>query len=164
MILAVVLVSVIGVTWAVSAQYDATPTVGHKVSDENVTANVGAWTATDVPDYAIVIFDNETVTSSDGTTTYSEGLDYRWSTENGSIYVESGGSISDGETLLVDYAYTSKPQEARKLHGIISVPVNYVLPSSILIVLAVSVAGLTVAIVRYVGGGTGPSSSRNLGR
>jgi len=47
------------------------------------------------------------VTDSGGTTTYTEGTDYEVDTANGLLKVLSGGSITDGQALLVDYSYAA---------------------------------------------------------
>lgn len=51
---------------------------------------------------------NVTVTDSGGTTTYTAGTDYVLHADEGLIEVLSGGAITDGESLLVDYDYATQ--------------------------------------------------------
>lgn len=59
------------------------------------------------------------VTSSDGLTTFTEGAgnDYILHADEGLIEILSGGTITDGQALLVDYAYASQ-------HHISAAPAN----------------------------------------
>ena len=70
------------------------------VTDESVTAHLGRWSFLDHANVSSVV-----VTDSTGATTYVEGTDYEVDERQGGIRPLPGGSISDGDELLVDYAY-----------------------------------------------------------
>lgn len=160
LLFAVVLIGVVGIAWAVGAQYEQGPETNSTVLDESVVVDVGNWTAVDAPSYARRFLDDETVRNSSGAT-LTEGADYEWSTQNGSIYWYSGGSFTDGETGSVDYTYVAPTPEARAMKNIFSVPINVVLPVGVLIVLAFSVAGFAIGIygvLRKLNGSRGRGS------
>lgn len=46
---------------------------------------------------------NVVVTDSAGTTTYVEGTDYEVDLDEGALFIKKGGSITDGQDILVDY-------------------------------------------------------------
>jgi len=70
------------------------------VTDEAITAKLNRWIKLAHRNVSGVV-----VTNQDGTVTYAEGTDYRVDAATGRIYIDPAGSISDGATLLVDYAY-----------------------------------------------------------
>lgn len=158
LLLALVVIAVVGIAWAVGAQYEQSPETTSTVTGESITVDVGNWTRVDAPAYARHFHDNETVTNASGAPLV-EGTDYDWST-NGSIYWYSGGDFTDGETTTVEYAYSAPVEEARTLKRIFAVPINVVLPAGILILLGFSIAGLAIGVYRVLGslgsnGGTG---------
>ena len=71
------------------------------VTDESVTARLGKWVDLQ---YRNVNASSVTVTDSTGTTTYVEGTDYEINYRLGMLRALSGGAITDGQNLLVDYA------------------------------------------------------------
>jgi hypothetical protein len=141
LLFAVILVAVLGIVWAVGAQYEQAPETTTNVTDEAVVADVGNWTAVDAPDHARSFGDDEVITNSSGTQ-LTEGSDYDWNASAGEIYWYNTSSVSDGETMQADYSYTSKTEEARTARKILSVPINLILPAGLLIVVAMAVAGL----------------------
>jgi len=52
-------------------------------------------------DLGVRKIESATVTSEDGNTTYTEGVDYTLDTAAGIIYIEPNGSIADGSTIKV---------------------------------------------------------------
>lgn len=72
------------------------------VTDEVVTADHGVWVAMakkrQRPGTVVV-------TDSGGTTTYVEGTDYVIDYEDGALMALAAGSITDGQSLKVDYTY-----------------------------------------------------------
>jgi len=74
------------------------------VTDEAVTADDDTWVALD---YKRLTPGTVVVTTSPAGTTYTEGTDYVIDYAGGRIKTLSGGSISDGASLLVDYTYTA---------------------------------------------------------
>lgn len=149
LLLAFVVIGVVGVSWAVGAQYQHGPQTTETVASESITVDVGNWTPVNAPTYAQTFYDNETVRNSSGATLV-EGTDYKWSTTNGSIYWYSDGDFNDGATASVDYAYSAPTEESRTMKTIFTVPINVVLPSGVLIVLAFSIAGLAVGIYQVL--------------
>jgi hypothetical protein len=150
LLFAFVLIFIVGIAWAVGAQYEQAPGTNESVAGESITVDVGNWTAVDAPDYARSFYDNETVRNSSGAT-LTEGTDYEWSASNASIYWYSGGNFNDGETASVDYAYTAPVEQARVLKNVFAVPIEVVLPAGVLILLAFSIAGLAIGIYRALG-------------
>lgn len=73
---------------------------GDTVTDEAITGYVGQLARLAHPNPTSV-----TVTGTGGTPTYVAGTDYE--VRAGGIYVLSGGSISNGTALLVDYTYAT---------------------------------------------------------
>lgn len=69
-------------------------------STDSVAAQHDTWVSLDHEWLAEV---GETVTSSDGATTYDRGVDYELRPNAGELQALSTGSISDGETLSVEY-------------------------------------------------------------
>ena len=76
----------------------STSVPGSTVTDESHTAYPGAFIATEYPPDTI-----SAVTDASGTTTFTEGQDYE--VRPGGIFVLPSGSITPGQTLLIDYAY-----------------------------------------------------------
>lgn len=144
-VLALVLIGILGVTWAVSAQYGATPEHNEVYTEEEILADTGNWTAVDHPQYPVRYLDNETITTQDGTTTLQEGTDYEWSTENGSVYWYNSSTVSDGGTYLINYTAVVKVGQAGRVHSVLSVPITIVLPMGVFVVLAMAVGGLALA-------------------
>jgi len=164
LVVAVLLASTLGFVWALSAEYDETPTETYETLDEQLTADAGNWTATDSPNYTLSWLDNETVRDADGNV-LTEGTDYEWSTTNGSVYIYSGSTeVADGEQISVDYYYRAKIPTARNLRALFSVGAELVLPFSILIAVAVAIAGFAIAIVKWSPLGASRSRTRNFGR
>ena len=160
LLFAVVLVGVLGIAWAVGAQYQAAPETTHNVTDETVVADVGNWTAVDAPSYAQSFDDNETITNASGTQ-LTEGSDYEWNASAGEIYWYDTSSVADGEEMLVDYAYSAKTEEARTARRVLSVPIEIILPAGVLIVLAMAIAGLVTgayALFADLGSGRGSTT------
>ncbi|GIV73548.1 hypothetical protein [Caldilinea sp.] len=83
-------------------QYEGESGSTASVTDEAVTANLNAWVnlvgARLKPGTVVV-------TNNVGSTTYTEGTDYVVDYGKGRLMALSGGSISDGQALLVDYSY-----------------------------------------------------------
>ena len=75
------------------------------VTEEEISAALDAWVplAHDKIESGSVV-----VTDSSGSTTYTEGEDYEVNYRLGMIKALSSGSITDGETLKVDYSYAAK--------------------------------------------------------
>jgi len=71
------------------------------VTDEPVTARLGKWIS--LPNRNLDS-GSVAVTDSTGGTTYNEGTDYEINYRSGLIRALSGGSITDGQSLLVDYS------------------------------------------------------------
>jgi hypothetical protein len=162
LVFAIVLVGVIGVTWAVSAQYEASPTVNYSAVDDPHVADVGNTTQVDAPDYALSYLDNETITDSSGTQ-LSEGTDYEWNTSTGEIYWYNSTDVEDGEEMKVEFAYRGKTEQARSAKSILAIPIDLVFPAALLVVVAMSVAGLAagmLAAVRSLDYGRGTGFSR----
>ncbi|MFW5905408.1 MAG: hypothetical protein ACOCUO_01010 [archaeon] len=156
---AVVLVGVLGIAWAVSAQYDQAPETTTNVTDEDIVADTGNWTGVDAPDYALS-FDDETITNSSGTQ-LDEGSDYDWNSSTGEIHWYNTSAVSDGETMQIDYSYSAKTEQARSVQTILAVPINLILPAGILIVVAMAVAGLAAGSYSLL---TSSGGSRTLTR
>jgi len=74
------------------------------VTDESVTADLGAYVALD---YKRVTPGTVVVQDVTDTTTYVEGTDYVIDYANGELMALTGGSISDSDVLHVDYTYTA---------------------------------------------------------
>lgn len=150
LIFAVVLVAALGIMWAVGAEYDRAPETTTTINNETVIVDEGNWT--DVgPDYALYFYDNETVRDSSGNT-MTEGEDYEFNTTNGSVYwYESTLLGNDGEEATITHSYRSKTQEVRQLMTVLSVPIRYVLPVGVLVVLATTVAVLGIGLYLYTG-------------
>ncbi len=72
------------------------------VTDESVTGRTGRWVDLEHRNLAA---GSVVVTNSDGSVTYTEDTDYQVDYWGGAIKVLTGGAISDGDTLLVDYNY-----------------------------------------------------------
>jgi len=71
------------------------------VTDESVTARVGRWVdlaGRNINAGSVV------VTDSGGSTTYTEGTDYEINYRLGMLRALSGGAITDGQSILVDYS------------------------------------------------------------
>lgn len=162
-IIAVLLVGIIGVTWAAGSAYENTAEATHTVNDETLTADTSNWQRVDAPDYALSWYDNETVVNSDGTT-LTEGTDYDWNTSTGKILFYDTADVNDGESVTIDYAFTAKIRDARAARDVIGTGIRLALPAGILIALAVSLGGFAVAIVRYVGGTGASYKTKNFGR
>lgn len=81
----------------------ATTVTGASVTDEEITARHDKWSELD---YKIV--SAVTVTGPSGTPTYVLDTDYEVDAEMGMIKALSGGSITDGATIEVDYTYASR--------------------------------------------------------
>lgn len=161
-IIAVVLVGIIGVSWAAGAAYQNTAPESTKVVDEEMTADVGNWTRVDAPDYALSFLDNETIDESSGTT-LTEGEDYDWNTSTGKVLFYDTSNVDDGELMTLTYVYESHTRNARAARDVTRMAIRYALPSGILIAIAVSISGLAVAIVRWYGGGSN-LQTKNFGR
>ncbi len=71
------------------------------VTDESVTAKLGRWVDLQ---YRNINAGSVVVTDSGGTITYLEGTDYEINYHLGLIRAIEGGAITDGQSLLVDYA------------------------------------------------------------
>lgn len=148
-VFAVVLVAALGIMWAVGAEYDRAPEQAETVNDEPIVVDKGNWTATDHPDYALSFYDNETVRNSSGSQ-LSEGTDYEWNTTNGSVYwYESSTDVTDGEEASITYSYAAKRPGTRRVMSVVSIPVRYVLPFSLLVLLAMTMAGLGIGLYRF---------------
>lgn len=76
-----------------------TQSTGHQ-TNEPITGRLGKWVGVTKRNIHAV-----NVTDSTGTVTYVEGTDYTVDTDVGRIMATVGGSISDGQSLLVDYNY-----------------------------------------------------------
>lgn len=72
------------------------------ITNENVTADTGAWVAMA---HKRVIPGTVVAQDVTDTTTYAEGTDYVIDYEEGKLYTLAGGSISDTDVLHVDYQY-----------------------------------------------------------
>ena len=79
------------------------------VTDEAVTLSgthsAGDWVSLD---YGRDGISSVTITSSDGATTYTENTDYVVDYEDGRVSRLSGGAITDGQSVLVDYTYNTE--------------------------------------------------------
>lgn len=149
-VLALVLIAILGVTWAVGAQYAATPEETRTYADEEIVAANGSWTPVDHPQYPVRYLDNETITTQDGMTTLVEGTDYEWSTANGSVYWYNTTTVQDGETYLIDYAAVVKVGQAGRLHAVLGVPLRVVLPLGLFVITGVAVGGMVLAASKVV--------------
>lgn len=158
LLFAVVLVGVMGIAWAVGAQYESAPETTTNVTDESIVADVGNWTALDAPDYAQDHYD-ETITNSSGAT-LTNGTDYDWNASTGEIYWYDTSSVDDGETMQVDYTYSAKTEQARTARKVLAIPIEIILPAGVLIVLAMAVAGLAAGVYAlFSGRGSGRGST-----
>lgn len=84
------------------AFYEAETGVVVNVTDENVTAALGAWVDLDgsqIDPNSVV------VTNSGATVTYELSVDYAVDYIEGRIMALTGGAITDSQALLVDYSY-----------------------------------------------------------
>jgi hypothetical protein len=88
------------------------------VGNESVTADLGNFT--ELNGYSLVNGSVE-VTDDSGTTIYSEGTDYEVDYEAGKLKALTGGSISDGESLLVDYDYEATESGTTTVLGFVPV-------------------------------------------
>lgn len=149
LVFAVVIAAVLGILWAVGAEYQDAPEADYSQTDEAITADVGNWTPVDAPDDARSFYDDETVTNSSGAT-LSEGTDYEWNTSTGELYWYDTSSVSDGEQMAVDYNYSAPTQTARNLKTVLDVPLTIVFPIAGLIVVAFTVAGLGVGVYQVL--------------
>jgi hypothetical protein len=157
---AIVLVGVLGIVWATSAQYQAAPEADYAVANEAITADVGNWTPVDAPDHAQRFYDNETVTNSSGAQ-LTEGTDYEWNTSTGELRWYDTDSVADGEEMSVDYTYSAKTDRARTARSVLRVPVETILPAGVLIIAAMSLVGLaagTLGLYRSLTNGSGGAS------
>lgn len=84
-------------------QGTATAKTGASVTDESHTANLDKFVMLDNVKISSVV-----VTNSAGTTTYTANTDYIVHADEGLIEVVSGGNITDGSTILVDYTYATQ--------------------------------------------------------
>ncbi len=80
---------------------DITASAG-SVTDEAITAHLDKWSAVASPGSGI---NSVVVTDSTGATTYTENTDYVVDADAGMIKPLSSGSIGEGDSMLVDYAY-----------------------------------------------------------
>jgi len=163
LLFAVILVAVLGIAWAVGAQYQQAPETTTNVTDEDVVADVGNWTAVDAPEHARSFGDDEVITNSSGTQ-LDEGSDYDWNASTGEIYWYDTSSVSDGETMQADYSYTSKTEEARTARQVLSVPIEIILPAGVLIVVAMAVAGLVAGAYTLLTNSRSSGGSKTLTR
>lgn len=155
LVFALVLVGVLGIAWAVGAQYSDAPETTETVSNESVTADFSNDTGVG-PDFAISYFDNETITNSNGTT-LTEGSDYTWNSSTGTISWINSSSVSDGESMTIDYAYTAKTSESRRFKTILGLLIESVLPVIVLLVAAMTIVALAGAMAAI---GRGKSFNR----
>jgi hypothetical protein len=81
-----------------------TPNIGIDVDEDPFTAVSGAFVDLSVGN---IIPLSETVTSSDGATTYAKNIDYEINYANGRILARSDGAITDGESCLASYVVSS---------------------------------------------------------
>jgi len=83
------------------------------VTDEPVTARLGKWISLpnrNLDSGSVVVTDNT------GNTVYSEGTDYEINYRMGLFRPLAGGSISDGQPLLVDY--TASAVNGERIHAV----------------------------------------------
>lgn len=93
---------------AVALWGDTTAVTGATVTNESHKAYLGKKIALDFPDVSAV-----TVTSDPAGTTFTEDTDYVLDAKNGTIEVLTGGTITEGQQILVNYTYAaSKKLEA----------------------------------------------------
>lgn len=85
------------------AQMALTAKTASTVTDEAVTAALGKFIR-----LAHIKVSSVVVTDDTGTTTYVAGTDYVLHADEGFIEILSTGSITEGESLLVDYAYAAQ--------------------------------------------------------
>lgn len=163
LLFAVLLVGVIGVTWAVGAEYQSAPETVESVSNESITADLNNDTAVDSPSYALRYYDNETVRNSTGHQ-LTEGSDYEWNTSTGEISWYNTSSVDDGEAMEVDYSYDAKTQKARTVKSVFSALFEVILPSSILVIVAMTVIALAAGVLSLFGGLSSDGGSASLNR
>ena len=90
--------------YALSGTYTALSGTGGSVTDESITAEA----AGEYVELANQEVSSVVVTSDPAGTTYVETTDYIVDNELGLITITSGGSISENDSLLVDYDYAAK--------------------------------------------------------
>lgn len=79
---------------------------GHQANDV-ITAHVGKYSKLHRRALVSNTIQPVVVTNSTGTVTYTEGTDYEVDAKVGRIKVLAAGSISEGDSLLVDYDYNA---------------------------------------------------------
>lgn len=90
--------------WALSGSYSALTGTGGTVTDEVVTAPAaGDYVELANADVSSVVIQDAT-----DTTTYEAGTDYLLNAKLGLLTIVDGGSISESDTLHVDYEYAAK--------------------------------------------------------
>lgn len=90
---------------AISGAYADAPVSNETVTNESLDPDVGNWTPVEQSREARSFEDNETVFANG--TTATEGTDYEWSTENGSVYAYPGGILDGAENASITYTYTA---------------------------------------------------------
>lgn len=131
----------------ISSVYAASPTETHAVDDENVTVDYQNKQQLDPGEEVFSWSDTITVNASDGTT-LTEGTDYEYYSNNGSIQFLNTSATTEGNTATVDYEYEAPPQMAQSVIGPISS--SFDLGSVLPIVI---VAGAILAYLRGFGSG-----------
>lgn len=163
LVFVVVLIAALAIAWAAGAEYDELDGADYTVDGETQNASVGSWTALNPPTKASYFYDNETVTNSTGTQ-LTEGTDYEFNASGGSLTYFNTQSVTDGEEMTVDYAYAGPSPGSRSLFGVISIPIDYVLPAGLLISMAMTIVGLSVALYRFGDWVSGQSAGRSARR
>jgi len=161
-VVALLLTATLGIAWAVGAEYEDAPEEDHEVLDETQSADIGNWTRVDAPHFAISFYENETIVNSEGVT-LSEGSDYDFNSSDGTVYYYNTTDVSDGENMSIDYYYRARIEQARNIKSILGIGARLVLPATILVAVAVSIAGFAVVLVKWWQTNSG-YPSRNYGR
>lgn len=141
----------------IGSSYENTPTHVESVENETLTQDVGNWTATDSTRRTGVTgwYDNESVRNSTGGA-LQEGVDYEWSTTNGSVYWYNTSDTTDGGGADVSYAYDSRPAQANTMIG----PLATLIDMSGIFPLVI-VAGVAFLALKQLASTTGgPGGSR----
>jgi hypothetical protein len=133
------------------------PTIGHAfteapdatetVDNETVAISTSSWTEVSTAGSATSFYDNETVYYNGSVVSESE---YRWSTSNGSIRAEDGGTLADASEVDITYAY-DRNTEFTELGQSALTGVFWVFATLSLVV----AAGVIFAAFDALGGGAG---------
>jgi predicted cobalt transporter CbtA len=141
---------------AASQAYQDTPTTVETVGNESLVQDVGNWTAVEASGGTGVtgFYDNETVRNSSGDV-LTEGEDYEWDAESGSIRFFESSSTEDGSNASISYAYDRRPEQATAMIGPVATMFDVAGILPLVVALLAVLAGLDVLRSSTSGGSYG---------